>query len=250
MTFLLCIAFYVFGALGYYAIAQRRGIKHAWLAWVPIGNLWLLGCISDHYQSVAKGKVKNKRKALLILSIILAVLLIAMVVLLVLFIVEVGVGMELPEEMPPADAFDYGYEYGYDYGYTYAQDFPAAAIGAMVGLFVSYFVMFGVAIAMMVLEYMALYDLYHSCNPDNSVLFLLLSIFLGIAPFLVFACREKDLGMPPRTPQYPPVYGYQPPYPGQPPVYQPQPYQPQSEVPVQPQSADLPPVAVPTEQEE
>ena len=41
------------------------------------------------------------------------------------------------------------------------------------------------------------YDLYCSCDPNNSVLFLILSIvFSGIMPFFVFACRNKDNGIP------------------------------------------------------
>ena len=37
------IAAYIMGSLGHYTIAQRRGIKHPWLAWIPFGNLWILG---------------------------------------------------------------------------------------------------------------------------------------------------------------------------------------------------------------
>ena len=33
---LLGIAAYVFSALAIYNIAQRRGIKKAWMAWVPV----------------------------------------------------------------------------------------------------------------------------------------------------------------------------------------------------------------------
>ena len=60
------------------------------------------------------------------------------------------------------------------------------------------------AIALTVYQYMCYYDLYHSCDPNNSVLFLVLSIvFSGIMPFLVFACRNKDNGMPRPKPPAP-----------------------------------------------
>ena len=65
------IVMYVLNAVGLYRIAKRRGIHHAWLAWVPIGSNWLLGSISDHYQYVAKQKATSKRKILLILSLCL-----------------------------------------------------------------------------------------------------------------------------------------------------------------------------------
>ena len=64
----------IFQGVGLYTMAKRRGIKHAWLAWIPVGNSWLVGCIADQYRYVAKGEVKNRRKILLALSIVGAVL--------------------------------------------------------------------------------------------------------------------------------------------------------------------------------
>ena len=66
----ISIVSYVLGSVGFYRIAKRRGIHHAWLAWVPVGNGWLLGSISDHYQYVAKHKVTKRRTVLLILQLI------------------------------------------------------------------------------------------------------------------------------------------------------------------------------------
>lgn len=64
--------------------------------------------------------------------------------------------------------------------------------------------MFGsiISIVLMVFQYIALYDLFCSCNPENSTMFLVLSILFGVArPFFIFADRNKDLGMPPRKPE-------------------------------------------------
>ena len=47
------------------AIARRRGIEKPWLAWVPVGCDWLLGCISDQYRYVTYGEESNRRKKLL-----------------------------------------------------------------------------------------------------------------------------------------------------------------------------------------
>jgi hypothetical protein len=30
-----------------YTIAKRRQINHPWMAWVPVVDMYLLGCISD-----------------------------------------------------------------------------------------------------------------------------------------------------------------------------------------------------------
>ena len=57
-------------------------------------------------------------------------------------------------------------------------------------------------IAVLVIRYIAMYDLYTSCTPQNNVLFLVLSIFFSVTePFFVFFIRNKDEGMPPRRQQ-------------------------------------------------
>jgi len=57
----------------------------------------------------------------------------------------------------------------------------------------------GVSIAVTVITYIALYDLFTSCDPKKNLLYLLLSIFVSITiPIFIFVCRNKELGMPPR----------------------------------------------------
>ena len=68
-SFAFSIVSYILTSLGTYTIAERRGIRHPWLTWIPVGNLWILGSISDQYQYIVKGKIKNRRKALLGLCI-------------------------------------------------------------------------------------------------------------------------------------------------------------------------------------
>ncbi|MBQ7802069.1 MAG: hypothetical protein IJ375_07080 [Oscillospiraceae bacterium] len=178
---------YVFQAVGLYTIAKRRGINNPWLAWIPVANVWILGSIADQYQYVARGRVKNKRKILLILGI-------ASLVVSGVF----GVIGEL--------AMTAMYNSGAD---------SVIAVSGVVGT-LSSLVSWGIRIAHLVFWHMALYDLYNSCNPENSVLFLVLGIVFGVTvPFFIFGNRKKDGGMPPRRPepQYvPPQYDrqYQP----------------------------------------
>lgn len=184
LMFAYAIITYVLMALGMHSIAKRRGIRHPWLSWLPLGDLWILGSISDQYQYVAKGKVRSRRKVLLGLAIAGMCLLFLMMIGLI-----VGtVGMIASEAGSEAV-----------FGIVLA-----AALLQYVAIFV-------LAIISVVFQYIALYDLYASCNPDNAVLFLVLSIFLGIAPFFVFFNRGKDLGMPPRkeleSPVVEPVVG-------------------------------------------
>lgn len=174
------IVSYVLYSLSMYKIAQRRGIHHPWLSWVPVGNLWVLGSISDQYQYVAKQRVRNRRKVLVGLYIGLFATLIPVIV--------GAVGVILNAES------------------------NAAANGAMVGamaalMLLAYLAMVVLMIVLVVFEYIALYDLFCSCEPGNAVLYLVLSIVFGVVlPFFLFSCRNKDLGMPPRKQPARPVY--------------------------------------------
>ena len=174
---LISVAAYVFSALAIYTIAQRRGIKNPWLAWIPMVNVWILGSISDQYRYVAKGEVKNKRKILLGVNILNFILTWVAVIKMIVTVVGVVVGetyltdeMEAIRQILVSVAF-----------------FAPVAILGIVGF---------------VVEIMALYDLYSSCEPANNVLYLVLSLVPGIntvaRPLFLFLCREKDGGMPPR----------------------------------------------------
>ena len=169
------LVMYVLNAVGLYRIAKRRGIHHAWLAWVPIGCNWLLGSISDHYQYVAKQKVTSKRKVLLILSLILVAC---------LFVLAGGVvALVLATEGMAGDA---------------------AMVLAVALMLIAYLGMLGLAIAITVFCYIAYYDLFRSCKPGNAVLFLVLGIIFNVTlAFFVFACSKSDEGMPERRPRDP-----------------------------------------------
>lgn len=173
LAFGIMIVSYVLQSIGMHTIAKRRGIKHPWLCWLPIGDVWILGSISDQYQYVAKGKIRNRRKVLL--GIAIGVLVVG-VPLLVGGVVGMLVGL---------------------YGFSMEE---TGAFGAMFGVFLLVYVaVLAVGIVNAVLQYIALYDLFASCNPDNATLFLVLGIFFPVClPFFMFSSRKKDLGMPPR----------------------------------------------------
>ena len=183
----LCIAMYILQSLGLYTIAQRRGIKHPWMAWLPVTNMWLLGSIADQYRYVAKGQVRNRRKVLLGMNI-------AMLVLwFVFFCVYIGIFANLIMKIPTLQYMPEPRIMGY--------------LGSSALWFVGVFlILWVVAVVTVVYQYICLYDLYASCSPNYKVLFLLLSILVNVTmPFIVFACRKKDDGMPPRKDEVPPT---------------------------------------------
>ena len=168
LMFAYAIVCYILQSLGIYAIAKRRGIQNPWLCWLPVGDIWIMGSISDQYQYIAKGKVRNRRKVLLGMAIAGCCAGVLMGVLAFVGIVGIAAG---------SDAFG------------------GALLAVVLLLYITLLVM---AIVSVVLQFIVLYDIYASCNPDNAVLFLVLSIFLRISPFLIFYDRKQDEGMPPR----------------------------------------------------
>ena len=173
-TGLFSIATYILTSLAIYTISRRRGLKKAWLAWIPVVNCWLLGSISDQYQYVVKGEIKSRRKWLLVLSIIKAVLTLTVVILVAVV---------------AAGAIFRGPGFG----------MRKAVAGPVIGILGVIMPLVAAHIAYLVIRFMALYDVYRSVDPANSVLYLVLSIlFSPTEPFFLFFNREKDLGMPPR----------------------------------------------------
>ena len=174
---IVAIASYVFCALALYTIAQRREIKKAWLAWVPVLNVWILGSISDQYRYVVKGEVRSKRKVLLTLNIINFILGWAAVIKVIVTIVMFAFGrIDLNNEM----------------------EVIRLALSSLV-----WFIPVAIlGIVSLIFRIMALYDVYTSCDPANNVLYLVLSLIPAInqvtQPLFLFLCRDKDDGMPPR----------------------------------------------------
>lgn len=178
---------YVLQSLGMYTIAKRRGIHHPWLSWLPIGNVWILGSISDQYQYVAKGKIRNRRKVLLGMNIAVCAAVVLYYIYWLASVIGLLIAGDQMVEMAP---------------HSLSMVLPVIGFVLLIAAF---------SIVYTVFMYMAYYDLFESCKPSQAVVFLVLSIFLSfLLPFFVFACRKKDLGMPPRrssvpTPQWQPA---------------------------------------------
>jgi len=43
VVIITAIALYVLSSLGLMKIAQSKGVENAWLAWIPVGNLYIMG---------------------------------------------------------------------------------------------------------------------------------------------------------------------------------------------------------------
>ena len=177
-SFVVSIVTYVFTAIALYSIAKRRGLKHAWLSWIPVANVWVLGSISDQYRYVTRGEIKSKRKTLLILNIISAILGVVVVILCIVMMADLIGGAIVGRNMD-----------------RILKDVLAYVAG-MMGLLLP---ILGVSIAHAIIYYMALFDVFTSCDPENRTVFFVVGLLIGITrPVFLFICRNKDLGMPPR----------------------------------------------------
>lgn len=171
------ILLYILSALALYTMASSRGIRGAWLAWVPIANIWVLGSLSDQYRYVVRGKSTGRRIALVIQRCAIVVLwvLIGSIVL-----SATARGMRV-------SPFDPGYIISF---VLTRGGIMIALLAAAIGILELWF---------FILKLMALYDVYRSCDPSNALLFLILNILLPVTyPILLFLNREKENGMPPR----------------------------------------------------
>jgi hypothetical protein len=172
------IAAYVLRSLGVYTIAQRRGIKRSWFAWMPVLDQYLLGCVSDQYQYVVKGKNKNKRTVLLWLNIGRAL---------------IGVGFGAAYVWLLANWVQIIFN-----GVS-AEMWVQSMMSPMMTMLALTIPMLALSLVTVVFRYIALYDLYTSCSPQNNAMFLALSIIFKVTePFFIFFNRKKDDGMPPR----------------------------------------------------
>lgn len=176
----MSILIYVFTALSLYTIAKRREISKPWLAWIPVANCWILGSIADQYRYVAKGETKNKRKTLLILNIISCVLVIVFMVAFFVMMFNMVQNVMMYNMMDEEELLIQ----------------VMKSLGGMMGMVLP---LSAVSIAYSIIYYMALYDVYSSCDPNNKVVYLVVGIFIGVATAIfLFICRNKDDGMPPR----------------------------------------------------
>lgn len=148
---------YVLMGISLYSLAERRGIDRPMQAWMPGMRLYLMGCIADQYQAMVVGKNRNKRTALLLL-------LMGELICFCVFYFLV----------------------------------PAATqTGNMRPIMLVVVFAWCIVAAMIVISYMALGDIYRSCDPKHTATYLLLSIVFPVTvPFFLFSCRKKDLGFP------------------------------------------------------
>lgn len=207
------VAFYVLQAIGLQTLADRRGIRFAWLAWVPFGALWVLGAIADDYKLRMFGKRWVTRTVLPLLMVALLVMSFLLVGLCYTKILEPLSEIVSYEEIlniyaaaMDTDSVSHMYEpVAEDAIADLAKKLEANLTDDIVAgmersLPLILLLTVGVcvsSIAGMVLEFVCWYQLYASCDPVNKGLYLVISLVFNVQALFVFILRNKDLGFLP-----------------------------------------------------
>lgn len=180
VTLAVAAVMYIMVSVGLYAMAQRRGLSKPWLAWLPVGNAWILGGLSDQYQYAVWKRPQNRRTVMLITSavtVVAGLLTVDWMVKLIRWAIEEAQGNYVSPDWVIRPSI---------LG-------AAATVVAAIG---------GIILA--VYTFLCLYNVYRSCTPQNATVFLVLSIFFPVTiPFFLCLNRRKDGGMRPGAPAWP-----------------------------------------------
>lgn len=237
---------YVLKSYSLYTMAKKRGLSYPALAWIPIVNNWIIGSLADQFDFVTKNAKKSSRIVLVILGSIATVIYVAVIVLTVV----TEIGMNNYNNSPPAKPY---YEYNQNYDQEYDEDEFFGEDGNGEADLYSYFgdeynnydvpskeysyspvsALYGMGIVLLlnlllvaasmtykVFYLIAFYKIFKSADPDQSSLFLVLSILFSIEAFFLFEVKDGYEGFirkpynPYSQPPIQPVNAYNP-YPQQ-----------------------------------
>lgn len=169
------ITLYILQSIGLYTLAKRRGINNPWLAWIPVGNAWIIGYLADNYMEITELRKSKYRHVLLWLDV--GVMLVSGIISVISSASGIGLLMELLK----------GNEVS---AQAYLTNLMQTIGFLMLSLLIS--------VTAAVFMFIAYYKVFKSCQPSNAVLYLLLSIFISVSlPIILFVIRNKDEGMIP-----------------------------------------------------
>ncbi len=160
IVIIVAVALYLLNAFGLFKIAKRLNVENTWLSFIPIANAYVLGRIGE--EVTAKYEHNPKKYAIILLCLSVASV--------VMGIIATTFSLNILT----ASAFG-----GFINPFTVITSGMAICI---IGVIIS--------VVYAVFFYIALYKLYKFLS-SSCVLFLVLSILFGLAPFFVFFLRNS-----------------------------------------------------------
>ncbi len=178
--FLILVLSYAFYSIGMYTISTRRGLAHPWLSWVPFISCFQLGCIADQYKLTRIGNRGIMRWVLLVLGFINAAVIVGTIVLYISITVEAVLGIA-------------------SFGMLFLDEVYMNVFQQNLEQFIMAIVCLPLlCVPYWIAKIVAQYQLFKSCRPDLSVVFLIVSIIVPfVTPVLIMVCKDKDDGMVP-----------------------------------------------------
>jgi len=179
--FLFAIADYVLSSLGLYGIAKKRDISLAGLAWLPVGNLWVLGSVIDSYEEKKQDHFKKWR---ILLPVLVAVIVVAYILFYIVYFMM------------------YFAMFGTVIAEANMEELPEESIGIlfifMIVIFALVAVLALVMTAVQTLNYVAIYKTFENVAPKKALKYFILSVTIPLAEGIcMLRCKKQ---MPDPTP--------------------------------------------------
>ncbi len=172
LIFGFALANYIMTSWGLYSIAERRRISNPWLAWLPIGNYWIIGSIADEYDG-RNGLKRKWRMVLLILNLIV-------IVTIVVFVIVTFVSI-----------------FSFAFRFEYIEPTAGEVFGMLGTIYVFAIIMSVVAATTQICGMICYNKIFESTVPEKSVKYLLLSLLVPLASAIcLMICRNKGYSNP------------------------------------------------------
>jgi len=157
---------WIFQAIGLQRLGNRNNINNSWVAWLPIGDLWVLGKISDTRKNF--WKIEDTGKLFVIISVVQIIIGVIMLLGGVsAFFTNLSFDL-----LAESEIFSYIL-----YGGIEFFDFLFGLSGGLI----------------LLLKFWSLYNVYSKYKGDKGVIFLILSIiFQFMIPIFLFAIRNEE----------------------------------------------------------
>ena len=171
---IIALAMYLLKAVGLYGMAKSSGFSSPWRSFIPFANIFLFGKIAERYVK-KDGKRSAKFGGLLlafeILTLVFAFVTMAFVIGMIFVLATAENDSELAYSI----------------------------LAPMVAMLISCFLLMGVAIAYVVIYYVALWRIFTAFDYNNATVYFVLSIlFSFLGPIFLFVLRNKQPVFDPR----------------------------------------------------
>lgn len=179
----LGLAQYIMTSLSLYTIADRRCINNPWLAWLPIGNVWIIGSIADYHDR--RNGINNKwRIALLALYLVFIGLFLVCYISLIVAVISFGIMSEAE---------------------IVGEEIVGEVIGAILPPYLGLIVSVFAAAAMQACQTVCTYKVFETTVPEKALRYFLISVLVPLgSPICLMKCRNSLNGVPVPPPTFVP----------------------------------------------